>query len=40
LKQEIYAQECKIGNYDVLRKNMINLELKYRELLLAKSNNE
>ena len=37
LKQEIYALQCKVGNYDLLRKNMIELELKYRELLLAKA---
>tara|TARA_B110000285_G_scaffold126674_1_gene142808 strand:+ start:355 stop:513 length:159 start_codon:yes stop_codon:yes gene_type:complete len=32
--------QSKIGNYDILRKNMIDLELNYRELLMKKANNE
>lgn len=30
----------KIGNYDILRKNMVDLELQYRELLMTKSKTE
>lgn len=40
LEQEIYEMQSKIGNYDILRKNMIDLELNYRELLMKKASNE
>ena len=29
--------QSKIGNYDILRKNMVDLELQFRELLMNKS---
>jgi hypothetical protein len=32
--------QSKIGNYDILRKNMVDLELQYRELLMNKSKTE
>ena len=40
LQSEIYQQKGKIGNYDILRKNMIELELKYRDLLVNKNQSE
>jgi len=40
LQAEIYQQKGKIGNYDILRKNMIELELQYRDLLVNKNANE
>jgi hypothetical protein len=32
--------QSKIGNYDILRKNMIDLELNYRDLIMKKAGNE
>eukprot|EP00356_Strombidium_inclinatum_P009247 CAMPEP_0170496132 /NCGR_PEP_ID=MMETSP0208-20121228/20301_1 /TAXON_ID=197538 /ORGANISM="Strombidium inclinatum, Strain S3" /LENGTH=39 /DNA_ID= /DNA_START= /DNA_END= /DNA_ORIENTATION= len=32
--------KSKIGNYDILRKKMVELELAYRDLTLKKSKNE
>ena len=37
LKQEMYALQTKIGDYDVLRKNMIDLEMRYRDLLVQRA---
>lgn len=40
MKSEIYSLESKIGNYDILRKQMIELEIQYRDLLVTKSESE
>ena len=40
LKSEIYSLESKIGNYDILRKQMIELEIQYRDLMVSKSESE
>lgn len=40
LKQEIYSLQCKIGDYDILRKNMIEMELKYRDMVMNKAQQE
>ena len=40
LQNEIFELRSKLGNYDILRKNMIELELKYRDLYCRKANTE
>ena len=40
LQNEIYELKSKIGNYDILRKNMIDLELRYRDMVVNKASTE
>ena len=40
LSNEVKTTQQKIGNYDILRKNMVDLELSYRDLLMNKSKQE
>ena len=40
LEQEIYSLRSKMGNYDILRKQMVELELEYRQLMLSKESTE